>query len=547
MPLDGAVNRARLVPLVVVSTAALVTLAFVLRGGALKGGFPLDDAWIHFVYGLAFRREGTLAYDDGIAATGCTSPLWAIVLGAVHLVVGADGPSWRAVFATKVLGLALHLGAVAFAARLAYALSPRRRARPWIAALAGVLAAIQPHAIVGAVSGMETALAALCALASLDAAARGRAILAGAIAGLGVAVRPELLVLVPFAALLVSAPPLGAFQPRLAACAIAAAAIPIVALVARTLAVSGRPLPATFYVKAAPVSLDLSLRLRATARVVASIAGFGSLGTWALLALALLSPLLARGARGLLARSAKGRAPRRLVRAAIVAGVVVAFVAGVSAVQLLQSPSLAFQRYLLPVAPLAAVSVALVAGGIVERARRRPIALDRACALAALALIALVMVGSVSAWSMARARLRADVRSIDAVNVAIGQRVAEATPKDAVVWTVDAGAVRYFGQRRTVDVLALNTPELVAARTLPPEWWPDAFAIQPAFFALGSDAPGAFETVLDVDYREFTPVLRAGFGQHALVRCRAERHGAVALGFRGQPPIVLGRCARRGP
>jgi hypothetical protein len=63
-----------------IASALSACLAVALvAGGALRRGFPLDDAWIHMAYGLALVREGSLAYNQGAPATGCTSPLWGLV------------------------------------------------------------------------------------------------------------------------------------------------------------------------------------------------------------------------------------------------------------------------------------------------------------------------------------------------------------------------------------------------------------------------------------------------------------------------------------
>ena len=57
----------------------------------LQQGFPLDDAWIHAVYAREVARNGTLAYNPGVPATGETAPLWA--LGTRSHLPSADGGS----------------------------------------------------------------------------------------------------------------------------------------------------------------------------------------------------------------------------------------------------------------------------------------------------------------------------------------------------------------------------------------------------------------------------------------------------------------------
>lgn len=69
-------------------------------------GFPLDDAWIHMVYGRAVAQKGYLAYNDGIASTGCTSPLWACLIGIIHLLFHRLN---LIIWGTKILGIILNL------------------------------------------------------------------------------------------------------------------------------------------------------------------------------------------------------------------------------------------------------------------------------------------------------------------------------------------------------------------------------------------------------------------------------------------------------
>jgi len=60
------------------------------------------------------------------------------------------------------------------------------------------------------------------------------------------------------------------------------------------------------------------------------------------------------------------------------------------------------------------------------------------------------------------AHLAGDARNIDDVQVRVGRTLADAAPSD-VVWAVDAGAIRYFGNAFVVDMLGLNTPQMNGA------------------------------------------------------------------------------------
>jgi len=71
-------------------------------------------------------------------------------------------------------------------------------------------------------------------------------------------------------------------------------------------------------------------------------------------------------------------------------------------------------------------------------------------------------------------RYEADVATIDAVQVALGHFLERATASSAVVWSMDAGAVRYWGQRFVVDLGKLNTPDLLVNGEVRPGYEADA-------------------------------------------------------------------------
>jgi len=52
------------------------------------------------------------------------------------------------------------------------------------------------------------------------------------------------------------------------------------------------------------------------------------------------------------------------------------------------------------------------------------------------------------------------------VQVEIGKWVKRNAPKDAALLTIDAGAIRYFGEHKTIDILGLNNHVLLFDRKL---------------------------------------------------------------------------------
>src|SRR3954470_5460763 len=95
-------NRSlRIVVPLLAGFGALAALQGLAPAYLFHQGFPLDDSWIHAVYAREFAHSGILAYNPGIAATGETSPLWALLLAVPHMLA-ATTPT--AVLLTKLIG-----------------------------------------------------------------------------------------------------------------------------------------------------------------------------------------------------------------------------------------------------------------------------------------------------------------------------------------------------------------------------------------------------------------------------------------------------------
>ena len=87
-------------------------------------------------------------------------------------------------------------------------------------------------------------------------------------------------------------------------------------------------------------------------------------------------------------------------------------------------------------------------------------------------------------------RLGSDGRVIERMNVEPGRWIAAHTPATAVIGVNDAGALRYFGGRRTIDLIGLNAADVafqrvpIAAIEQRVDWlavYPLLFRLHPAF------------------------------------------------------------------
>jgi MFS family permease len=170
------------------------------------GGFPLDDSWIHQVYGRNLALYNEWSFVPGVPSAASTSPLYTVLLSFGYRL------QIPYVLWTHGLGLlALTITAMT-AGRMTARLVPGDRRLPWIAGLALIGAW---HLIWAAVSGMETMLFSMWTLVlpalawrELDPADRSgragliRALIFGVAAALATLTRPEGVMLVGMIGLL---------------------------------------------------------------------------------------------------------------------------------------------------------------------------------------------------------------------------------------------------------------------------------------------------------------------------------------------------------
>jgi hypothetical protein len=247
MKQNSITSRPRLDRWVILGFASLLAVLFYLVVSALTFtvGFPLDDAWIHLTYARNLAEHGEWAFRLGERSAGSTSPLWTALL-SIGFLIGLAPYLWTYLLGWAVLSL-VGICAESFTRRLVPEYSSRI---PW----AGLFFVFAWHLTWSAVSGMETLLHGLIILAVLGALLTGsrRYLALGFLTGLSVWVRPDGLTLLGpmlFVALLSEKtwPARGkAIGKMLIGCG--SLLLPYLLF---NLALSGKPMPNTFYAKQA--------------------------------------------------------------------------------------------------------------------------------------------------------------------------------------------------------------------------------------------------------------------------------------------------------
>jgi hypothetical protein len=152
------------------------------------GPHPIDDAYITFRYARNLADGLGLVYNPGEWVLGTTTPLWAGLLALGYRLGVSDLP---------VLASAVSAVCDAATAGLLSALAFHFSGRWLVAALVGLAWALNPMSVAFAVGGMETSLFVLVCVGALAlSASRRHSVLPATIAGLGVLIRPEGLLLV---------------------------------------------------------------------------------------------------------------------------------------------------------------------------------------------------------------------------------------------------------------------------------------------------------------------------------------------------------------
>jgi hypothetical protein len=475
-------------------------------------GFPLDDSWIHAVYGRSLAASGTLAYNPGIPANGETSPLWAVVFALPHLFT--SNPQ-AIVVAMKLIGLLLH----AATAMLAWHIADRLRADRLVAAAAAGVVLLHPDLLAASVSGMEVPLATFLGLWTVLEVLRGpswRLALVCLLAPLG---RPEIACVgLGF----LTARAIAGTQPRVlatAATVLAGTFASFLATALRNYSITGYPMPATFYAKVGN---------RGLSPFFIQWVGFHDLlGHFPIVgSLFLLIPLTLLALWLLIApRLRRGTVEASTAGALLLTGVGFCSIS-FALVAPLGHTSFYFQRYALP-----GVAFMLAALPMLLDELLRALPTARQLTLLRVAVTAALAVAVLGATPGRLHHLENDARNIDDVQVAEGKSLAQ-VPASTVVWAVDAGAIRYFGNAFVVDTMGLNSPDML--RVTAQQFLQ---AHQPSYISFvngWTDLDQASREQMQVSvFKPSTPYTVTGFlpqAVHILTRCpSAPHHGRYAV------------------
>ena len=411
---DGKPRGTGFIPLLFLIAGVGVGLPYLFSPSALES-YPLDDAWIHMVYARNLITGHGFAFNPGVQEAGFSSPLWVMILAPLHLLSSG-------VLLPKLAGLVFLILTALTARRLG-------------GIAAGLLVLFDPALQFAALSGMEVTLFCFLSLFSIERMRAGRPGQAGLAAAAALWARPEgilLAVLLPVFSWFSAPVRKGTVQRTLLL-----AAPPLIAAglwVAFCLLVTGRPFPNTFYAKMATPFIFPGLNL--------PLHFHGFLSVKALYFFFFLWVLFLVPTAFLTARNrARAALPALLFSGLLVIGVW-------ATRPILRVDAFYWERYLIPALPGIHVFLGLGLAGLWSSGRA-----NRAAAAAAGLLLA---VGILLNFGAKLDLYEANCRDVARFNVAAGHWIAGNTEPGEQVAVLDAGAIRYFGERHVIDLAGLN-------------------------------------------------------------------------------------------
>jgi hypothetical protein len=437
---------------------ALLSVLLYIR--TANGGFPLDDSWIHQVYGRNLAQTGQWAFVPGIPSAASTSPLFTVLLSIGYRL------RLPYTFWTYALGIVALWVTGMTGARLADRIMPQQKNIGFVAGLALLLAW---HLIWAAASGMETMLFSMWTLVLVAVSWREldqrspksthiimRGALFGGLAALATVTRPEGVALAGLIGLvMLIIHPQGSLRDAVlwgigSAVAFAIIISPYLFL---NLSLTGGILPDTAAAKQAENAPLLAVSY--PGRIIN-----------------LLFPLIAGGQLllipGIIYFVALTIQQQRVNRRALFFLIPVVWAVSLVALYAARLPA-PYQhgRYVIPALPsivlIGVIGTAYIvrrgAKSVIGRVLSRSLMISTALAFAYFAFVSGPIV------------YRQDTRIIDEEMVSSAHWIAENIPTDQLLAVHDIGALGYFAPRPIIDLAGLVSPEIVSFITDPDPLW----------------------------------------------------------------------------
>ena len=425
---------------------------------------PADSTWTLLVYARNFIESQTFSYAPPVAEAGMTSPLWVLLIWALHwpfTQLGVELPGLA-----QLMGIVLTFGLSA----LAYMIVRLVTDSKFLAVMAGLVVALDPTLSYAEVAGSESLLFAFLALGAAWAYMRNRMTIASILMGFAVVARPEALLLVPIVLLIALAIRLWEgdqnnfltwddIQENLLL--VAPALFAAVAWGVYNWSVTGLVLPNSFYVKTQEFTLldigNLLAIWKGYLGQTSYLDGYRAIVTFSLILLGAFYGLRLRG-------------PQTLILIMVPVALVYAFSVLVPLPD--EDWSYSFRRYLDPILPFVVVLVAIgvaaswrwSAAFVISQKRldaesRKRVRFTAATIVLALALVPLS--GLPFKWLQHLPEYSISVRNVAEVSIPIATWIDENLPTDARVGVFSPGALGYFSDRPLIDLSGVNYHEAI--------------------------------------------------------------------------------------
>jgi len=462
---QGASWRPYVLLALVQAAAAVIYLSNSASGtAAWFDSFPLDDAWTRLVYARSFGENLQFFYNAGEPESGITSPLWAVTVGLGWRVLGLAGISLMAT--AKLIAIGLSFATAVLVMRIVTRISGLGR----LGVIAGILVAVEPSFAFASASGMEVALFAFLALGASWSYMEGRLRTAGWLLALAVITRPEACVLVGVAVAASIARRL--WQREHLQLITRADARELLDLLLPTLILGGAwalcnmsagsgPLPNAFGAK------HRDLGLLPWGNIAHILRGYyHNLSFFWTFVFPVTVVVATAGAWMLVRMRRFNAAPLLLFPIALTYAVSINLPFASTSWKFLT------RRYLDAVVPFVVILLVL---GLLQawrtlqtwRRTRAPVdpgeeqVFNFGLNVLMAALVVLPFIGLTATWGRLPDEYSWNALNVDEVYVATGKWIADNLPEDAHIAVGDGGAIRFFGDRYTYDLLGLNTHEAI--------------------------------------------------------------------------------------